>query len=151
MSGFARARKRANTNTGTRGAPRVPRGAPNVGGVGGHLRAPISNGLSHAAVSWGDTIHESLQEVPKMTKRMAAAIAGLGLLATTMTACTTLAGAGLGAGAGAPVGAGTGDGAGKGPFIGTAVDAPPGPLYGATRQEKGAAAAGGLAPAPSGF
>jgi len=40
-----------------------------------------------------------------MTKQMAAAIAGLGLLATTMTACSTLAGAGLGAGAGAAAGA----------------------------------------------
>src|SRR5258708_8738291 len=134
MSGFARARKRANTNTRNRGAPRVPRGAPNVGGVGGHLGAPIANGLSHAAVSWGDTIHESLQEVPKMTKRMAAAIAGLGLLATTMTACTTLAGAGLGAGAGAAVGAGTGYGAGKGALIGTGVAAAARAIYRPTRK-----------------
>src|SRR2546425_10020228 len=54
------------------------------------------------------------------TKRMAAAIAGLGLLATTMAACSTVAGAGLGAGAGAAIGAGTGYGAGKGALIGTA-------------------------------
>ena len=63
-----------------------------------------------------------------MTKRMAAAIAGLGLLATTMTACSTLAGAGLGAGAGAAVGAG------KGALIGTGVGAAAGAIYGATKK-----------------
>jgi predicted small secreted protein len=82
----------------------------------------------------GDTIQELPQEVAKMTKRMAAAIAGLGLLATTMTACSTLAGAGLGAGAGAAVGAGTGYGAGKGALIGTGVGAAAGAIYGATRK-----------------
>ena len=40
-----------------------------------------------------------------MTKRMIGAIAGLGLLATTLGACSTLAGAALGAGAGAAGGA----------------------------------------------
>src|SRR5438445_7839726 len=68
----------------------------------------------------------------KMTKRMTAAIAGLGLLATTMTACSTLAGAGLGAGAGAAVGAGTRYGAGKRALIRTGVGAAAGAIYGAT-------------------
>src|SRR5438477_2888651 len=36
--GFVRARKRATTNTRNRGAPRVPRGAPNAG-FGGHFAA----------------------------------------------------------------------------------------------------------------
>jgi len=104
-----------------------------LGGLGA-LKAPMWNGLARAAVSWGDTIHEPPQEVLKMTKQMAAAIAGLGLLATTMTACSTLAGAGLGAGAGAAVGAGTGYGAGKGALIGTGVGAAAGAIYGATKK-----------------
>jgi len=74
------------------------------------------------------------QEVAKMTKRMVATIAGLGLLATTMTACSTLVGAGVGAGTGAAIGAGTGYGAGKGALIGTGVGAAAGAIYGATKK-----------------
>jgi hypothetical protein len=74
------------------------------------------------------------EEVFKMTKRMIAALAGLGLMATTLGACSTLAGAGLGAGAGAAVGAGTGYGVGKGALIGTGVGAAAGAIYGATKK-----------------
>ena len=70
----------------------------------------------------------------KMTKRTISAVAGLGLLATTLGACSTLAGAGLGAGAGAAVGAGTGYGAGKGALIGTGVGAAAGAIYGITKK-----------------
>ena len=74
------------------------------------------------------------RRIAKMTRRIAAAIAGLGLMAATLGACSTLAGAGLGAGAGAAVGAGTGYGAGKGALIGTGVGAAAGAIYGATRK-----------------
>jgi predicted small secreted protein len=65
-----------------------------------------------------------------MTKHTIAAIAGLGLLATTLGACSTL----VGAGAGAAVGAGTGYGAGKGALIGTGVGAAAGAIYGITKK-----------------
>ena len=74
------------------------------------------------------------EEVPKMTKRTITALAGLGLMATTLGACSTLGGAALGAGAGAAVGAGTGYGAGKGALIGTGVGAAAGAVYGATKK-----------------
>ena len=61
-----------------------------------------------------------------MTKRTISAIAGLGLLATMLGACSTLAGAGLGAG--------TGYGAGKGALIGTGVGAAAGAIYGITKK-----------------
>src|SRR2546423_7886057 len=77
------------------------------------------------------------RRVPKMTKRMISAVAGLGLMAATITGCSTLAGAGPGARAGAAGGAGTGYGAGKGAFIGTRVWAQAGALYGATEKERG--------------
>ena len=75
-----------------------------------------------------------------MTKRTIAAVAGLGLMAATLGACSTLAGAGLGAGAGAAIGAGTGAGAGKGALIGGLAGAAVGTGYGAytTKQECGA-------------
>ena len=68
-----------------------------------------------------------------MTKRMIAALAGLGLMAATLGACSTLGGAALGAGTGAAVGAGTGYGVGKGALIGTGVGAAAGAIYGATK------------------
>jgi hypothetical protein len=74
------------------------------------------------------------EEVPKMTTRMISALAGLGLMATTLGACSTLGGAALGAGAGAAVGAGTGYGAGKGALIGTGVGAAAGAIYGVTKK-----------------
>jgi hypothetical protein len=74
------------------------------------------------------------EEVPEMTKRMISALAGLGLMATTLGACSTLGGAALGAGAGAAVGAGTGYGAGKGALIGTGVGAAAGAIYGVTKK-----------------
>src|SRR5882724_2257161 len=95
---------------------------------------PIPNGAAPAAVSRDDDSRGPTRRFAKMTKRMAAAIAGLGLLAATMAACSTVAGAGLGAGAGAAIGAGTGYGAGKGALIGTGVGAAAGAIYGATKK-----------------
>ena len=69
-----------------------------------------------------------------MTKRMAAAIGGLGLMAMTLGACSTVGGAAIGAGTGAAVGAGTGYGVGKGALIGTGVGAAAGAIYGATKK-----------------
>jgi hypothetical protein len=61
-----------------------------------------------------------------MTKtKMLAPIAGLALLAGTMSACATLGGAAVGAGAGAAIGAGTG----KGALIGAGVGAAAGAIY----------------------
>src|SRR5207247_10000000 len=76
-----------------------------------------------------------MRRFAEMTKRMAAAIAGLGLLATTMAACSTVAGACLGAGAGAAIGPGTGYGAGKGALLGTCVGAAAGAIYGPTETQ----------------
>src|SRR5882724_5985392 len=103
---------------------------------GGPFRGPHLGGMAcRVQSSHGVTRFMSHpRRFAKMTKRMTAAIAGLGLLATTMTACSTLAGAGLGAGAGAAVGAGTGYGAGKGALIGTGVGAAAGAIYGATKK-----------------
>ena len=69
-----------------------------------------------------------------MTKRTISALAGLGLMATTLGACSTLGGAALGAGAGAAVGAGTGYGVGKGALIGTGLGAAAGAIYGVTKK-----------------
>jgi hypothetical protein len=74
------------------------------------------------------------EEDPKMTTRMISALAGLGLIATALGACSTLGGAALGAGAGAAVGAGSGYGAGKGALIGTGVGAAAGAIYGVTKK-----------------
>jgi hypothetical protein len=75
------------------------------------------------------------EEVPEMTKRMITALAGLGLVATALGACSTLGGAALGAGAGAAVGAGTGYGVGKGALIGTGLGAAAGAIYGVTNDK----------------
>src|SRR5207247_9739224 len=133
--GFACARKRANTNTRKRSATGSP-GRSERWGVWGPSRGPHVEGMAcRVQSSHGVTRFMSHpRRFAKMTKRMTAAIAGLGLLATTMTACSTLAGAGLGAGAGAAVGAGTGYGAGKGALIGTGVGAAAGAIYGATKK-----------------
>jgi len=69
------------------------------------------------------------QEETGMTKRLVTSIVGLGLVALTATACSTLAGAAVGAGAGAAIGAGTGKGAGKGALVGTGVGAAAGTIY----------------------
>ena len=61
--------------------------------------------------------------------RMVAPVAGLALLATTMSACATLGGAAVGAGAGAAIGAATNKGAGKGALIGAGVGAAAGTVY----------------------
>jgi osmotically inducible lipoprotein OsmB len=86
------------------------------------------------APSYPVTLASPSRRVAKMTKRTISAIVGLGLLGATLTACSTLVGAGVGAGAGAAVGAGTGYGAGKGALIGTGVGAAAGTIYGAVKK-----------------
>jgi hypothetical protein len=87
---------------------------------------PVRVGPSHLV-----TVYR--RRAPKMTKRMITALTGLGLMAATLGACSTLGGAALGAGAGAAVGAGTGYGVGKGALIGTGLGAAGGAIYGATK------------------
>ena len=64
-----------------------------------------------------------------MTRRMAAPLIGVSLLAPALTGCGTVTGAAVGAGSGAAIGAGTGCGAGKGALIGTGVGAAAGAIY----------------------
>jgi len=74
------------------------------------------------------------QEGVMLKKRMITTVVGLGLLAMTASACSTLGGAAIGAGTGAAIGAGTGQGAGKGALIGTGVGAAAGAIYGAVKK-----------------
>ena len=68
-----------------------------------------------------------------MTKRMITALAGLGLMASTLGACSTLGGAALGAGAGAAVGGVVGNATGntaRGAIIGAVVGGAAGAIIG---------------------
>ena len=74
------------------------------------------------------------QEDVMLKKRMITTSVGLGLLAMTASACSTIGGAAIGAGTGAAIGAGTGKGAGKGALIGTGIGAAAGTIYGAVKK-----------------